>query len=226
MRKTKCIFSNITEPTLNVRLDEFILRLAGAGDLSFVRFYVNGPSVVLGAHQCEELEVNSAYCARNGIKVVRRISGGGTVYHDEGNLNVAFAVNARFLHEKYLEENVRFFANIIKNVLLGFGLDAELGRHNEMLINGKKVSGSASCKKFGGFLFHATLLLNADLEKMKNALCVPKGVLLPPGKRCVRSNRAEVANIYDFKVIERPALMKSICAVFNDAFCNTHGRQG
>ncbi len=225
MRKTKCIFSNITEPALNVRLDEFILRLAGASDLFFVRFYTNSSSVVLGAHQCEALEVNRAYCARNGIKVVRRISGGGAVYHDEGNLNVAFAVNARFLPEKYLAENVRFFAGIIKNVLSSFGLNAELGTHNEVIINGKKVSGSASCKKFGGFLFHATLLLDADLEKMKNALRVSENAVPSPHRRCVRSNRAEVANLYDFKFIERNLIAERICEAFNDAFYAERGKQ-
>ena len=221
MRKTKCIFSSVTEPVLNVRLDEFVLHLAGASELLFVRFYTNSPSVVLGAHQCEALEVNHTYCTQNGIKIVRRISGGGTVYHDEGNLNVAFAVNAHFLPEKYLAENVRFFADIIKDMLLSFGLNAELGKHNEVLINGKKVSGSASCKKFGGFLFHATLLLNADLEKMKNALRVSKGAVPPPGRRCVQSNRAEVANLYDFTFIERRLIMERICDAFNNAFCST-----
>ncbi len=225
MRKTKCIFSGITEPALNVRLDEFTLRLAGASDLLFVRFYTNGPSVVLGAYQCEVLEVNRAYCARNGIKVVRRISGGGAVYHDEGNLNVAFAVNARFLPEKYLAENVRFFAGIIKEVLSSFGLNAEVGTHNEVLVNGKKVSGSASCKKFGGFLFHATLLLDADLEKMKNALRVPEDAVPPPRKRCVRSNRAEVANLYDFKFIERKLITERIYEAFNGAFYEARSKQ-
>jgi lipoate-protein ligase A len=217
MRKTKCIFCNITDPLFNISADRFILRLAGAGDGLFVRFYVNVPSVVLGAHQCEELEVNSAYCRANGIKVVRRISGGGAVYHDEGNLNIAVALNKTLLPEKYIAENVHFFASLLKDALNSFALGAEVGVHNEILINGKKVSGSAACQKYNGFLFHATLLLNADLDKMRRALHVENDTPITH-RRCVRSNRAEVANIYDIKKIDKNTLISRMCDALSSAF--------
>jgi len=93
-------------------------------------------------------------------------------------------------------------------VLKSFGIDGNLGSHNEVFIIDKKVSGCAVSRKCGGFLYHATLLLNTDLEKLKKALTLQKPY--SEDLKYIKSNRSEVMNIYEVKFIDKIELMKAI----------------
>ncbi len=209
MGKLKFIVSRRLNPFFNVRMDEKMLYLVGNDAMNqSVRFYKNRDSVILGRFQCIELEVNEEYCKSNNISVLKRVSGGGAVFHDENNLNVSVYLTDRSMPSKYLIESMKIFSFAIKEALNSFGVPAEIGIHGEVLIYGKKVSGCASAKKFGGFLYHATLLLNVNTEKLRMALSPPKNVKV--NRHCVLSNRAKIINLYDVKVIPEKEIMDSI----------------
>ncbi|MCD6426785.1 MAG: lipoate--protein ligase family protein [Caldisericaceae bacterium] len=210
MKNFKMVISKSTDPFFNTETDEYMLKLAGGGAIPpVIRFYKNSDSVILGRFQCPELEADEEFCAENGIPIIKRISGGGAVFHDLGNLNTAVYIPENLMPAKYVSECMQIFSNAIRNALLKVGFPAETDTHNSVFVNGKKVSGSAGAKKFGGFLFHATLLLNADTEKMKKALN-PKKTYEQVKKRCVKSNRSEIINLYEIKFVREETLINLI----------------
>lgn len=157
-------------------------------DGEFLLLYINRPCVVTGCNQQPEAEADLDWCAREKIPVVRRISGGGTVWHDEGNINWAFTtpVGEAALDRKLLGDVIA--------VLRRMGIEAVEGGRGEIFAggpDGPKISGTASCVKKGRRLFHGTLLFDADLERMSRALAGD------PGKRGrkVASIPASVANV-------------------------------
>ena len=217
MKKLKFIVSRRIDPFFNLKMDEKMLYLVGQGVMDeAVRFYKNSDSVILGKYQCEKLEVNIDYCEANSIPVLRRISGGGTVFHDVNNLNVAIYIKEQSMPSHYIVESMKMFSSAIANALTGLGVYAEVGTHGEVTVNGKKVSGCAAAKKFRGFLYHATLLLNTDRKKLHNAL-TPRKVFIP-GRKYVRSNRAVVINLYDVKFIPENVIIKAIFKSFSSIF--------
>jgi lipoate-protein ligase A len=128
-------------------------------------FYINRPSVIVGRNQQIEAEVNTAYCREQGIEVFRRISGGGAVYQDYGNINYAFVcgkTDASFLDMD--------FAKPIREALHTFGITATTGKRKELLAEGRKISGTASHVTRDRILFHGTLLHRTDLCRMSRAL--------------------------------------------------------
>ncbi len=210
MKNFKLVISKSIDPFFNTAMDEYLLRLAGGRAVPpVVRFYKNRDSVILGKYQCPEIEVNEKYCAENNIPVIKRISGGGAVFHDEGNLNIAIYVSADKMPSVYVRESLIAYSGAVKKAIESFGIETETDERGAIFINGKKVSGCAGAKKFGGFLYHATLLLNADTEKLKKAL-KPEKTEIPQGKRCVRSNRSEVVNLYDVKFVPEKELLLSV----------------
>ncbi|MEF3245339.1 MAG: lipoate--protein ligase family protein [Caldisericaceae bacterium] len=203
------IRSNSTDPEFNIALDEKLLYLVGLGVLpDIVRFYKNSTSVILGRFQCKEFEIDEDYCIIHQIKIVKRTTGGGTVFHDLGNLNISVIVKKETLKSNYILENIHFLSSAIANALKYFNIEASIGKHNEILVGDKKVSGSAAALKYNGFLYHATLLLNSNLEQMKRALTPKKEY--HPGSKCIKSNRASVMNIYELRYINENDLINRI----------------
>jgi len=149
-------------------------------------FYINRPTVVVGSNQSIEAEVDTAYCQQQGIEIVRRISGGGAVYHDLGNINFSFIVGR--IAQTALDHHLldRMIAT-----LQSLGIDAVAGARKEIFVNGKKVSGTAAFVSRDRLLFHGTLLYRSDLNMLRNAL---RGDVSLRGRR-VASVPAEVANI-------------------------------
>lgn len=128
--------------------------------------YVNRPSVIVGRNQAIEAEVDTDYCRKQGIEVVRRISGGGAVYHDRGNINYAFIV-AR--GEEALPDTD--FTKPLRDALRSFGIATTVGARKELLVQGgMKISGTAAHAGRERFLFHGTLLHRTDLRCMSLAL--------------------------------------------------------
>ncbi|MDR3366832.1 MAG: lipoate--protein ligase family protein [Prevotellaceae bacterium] len=130
--------------------------------------YINSPSVIVGRHQTVAAEVDEKFCAENNIPIVRRISGGGAVYHDEGNVNYAFIVNNTD-GALELALDYAFIAPIVA-ALRALGLDAVVGDRKEIRCGGYKVSGTASHVSGSRQLFHGTLLYNTNLQQMERAL--------------------------------------------------------
>lgn len=180
----------ITDPEINLALEEYALRNFGKDD-DYLLFYINAPSIIIGRNQNTLEEINDDYVRNNGIKVVRRMSGGGAVYHDLGNLNFSFIT-------EYKPENLhnfkKFTEPVIK-VLQEMGVNAEMSGRNDILVEGRKISGNAQFSSGKRMFSHGTLLLNSDLNEVTNALNVKMSKIQSKGHKSVRSR---VANIVEF----------------------------
>ncbi|WP_411842225.1 lipoate--protein ligase [Salinicoccus sp. HZC-1] len=182
--------NNITDPMINLAMEEYVLREIPTDD-SYFLFYVNQPSIIIGKNQNTIEEINEPYIKEHGIKVVRRVSGGGAVYHDKGNLNFSFITedDGNSFH------NFSKFTQPIVDALNDMGIPAELSGRNDLEINGKKVSGNAMFSQKGRMFSHGTLMLDSDISEVQNALKVnPKKI----ESKGVKSVRGRVANINDF----------------------------
>ena len=179
-----------TNPKLNLALEEYALRNFSAEN-DYLLFYINEPSIIIGRNQNTLEEVNHKYVEDHNIHIVRRISGGGAVYHDFGNLNFSFITN----HDiKSLNNFKKFTAPVIK-VLNNLGLDAELKGRNDIEVGEKKISGTAQFSTGKRMVSHGTLLLDTDLGEVVKALNVKMSKIQSKGHKSVRSR---VANISEF----------------------------
>ena len=156
---------NIHDPRLNLALEEYCLRYLES-EKDYLIFYVNEPSVIVGRNQNILEEIDYRYVGDNGIRIVRRISGGGAVYHDYGNLN--FSIIKKFNHLSLLNIN-KDLAPLI-TALKKLGVNAKLNDRNGIEINGRKISGNAQFSNTRRILVHGTLLFDTDLDALRNAL--------------------------------------------------------
>ena len=158
---------NEHDPAVNLALEEYVLRNAQT-DEDLLLFYINAPSIIIGRHQNTLEEINRDYVEEHGIHIVRRLSGGGAVYHDLGNLNFSFLTG-------YQPENFRNFKKFTEPViraLAKLGVLAELNGRNDILVDGRKVSGNAQYLSKNRMVSHGTLLFNSDLSHVTGALHV------------------------------------------------------
>ena len=158
---------------MNLAIDEAILDSVLKGRISpTLRFWRNDRSVIVGRFQriCDEVDLD--LCAKEGISVVRRMSGGGTVYQDLGNLNYTIVLTDehRLIKGLGITESYKIFCSWLQRALKLMGLNPEFKPPGNILLNGKKISGSAQLRRRGGVLHHGTLLVNADLNLMKKVL--------------------------------------------------------
>jgi lipoate---protein ligase len=185
----KYIDTDYDVPYMNFALEEYLLTDAPKED--FIFFYIHKPSVIVGRHQNTLEEINKTFVDKEGIIVARRLSGGGAVYHDDGNLNFSFVQTA---HESDMNNFEKFTRPIIK-ALKKIGIQAELSGRNDILIEDRKISGNAQYYKDGRILSHGTLLFNANLAKLSQALNVKELKIQSKG---IKSIQSRVANIIDY----------------------------
>lgn len=180
----------ITDPYINLALEEYVLRNFGEED-TYLLFYINEPSIIIGKNQNSIEEINRDYVEQNGIKVVRRLSGGGAVYHDEGNLNFSFITkdDGNSFH------NFAKFTEPVIKALNKLGVPAELIGRNDLLVNGRKISGNAQFVTKGRMFSHGTLMFDSEIEHVVEALNVSKEKIESKG---IKSIRSRVANISEF----------------------------
>lgn len=179
------IDNHSTDPWFNLAVEEYLFR--NFKEDIFIT-YVNTRSVIIGKHQNPLEEVNSRYLRENNIPLIRRISGGGTVYHDEGNLNYTIIRNT--MDGKQV--NFREYTAPVISFLHKEGVDVYAGEKNEIRTGEYKVSGNAEHVFKNRVLHHGTLLFSADLEMMSACLERPAAEI---NSRAVQSNRATVANL-------------------------------
>jgi lipoate-protein ligase A len=180
----------INDASINLAIEEYLLRNIEP-DEDILLFYINAPSIIIGRHQNTIEEINQPYVEAHNIRVVRRLSGGGAVYHDLGNLNFSFITqNAR--------ENVhnfRKFTEPVIKALQEMGVPAELSGRNDILADGRKISGNAQYITTRRMFNHGTLLFNSDLSHVQDALNVKQSKIVSKG---IKSVRSRVANISEF----------------------------
>jgi lipoate-protein ligase A len=176
----------LDDPYTNLAIEEHLLRNVSLPDPLFF-LYSNRPAVITGRNQNIFQEVDPAYLKTNGIHLLRRLSGGGTVYHDLGNLNFAFITKGK--------EDLHKFAKVtapIIRALNDLGLDAELKGKSDIFAAGKKISGNAQYASGGRMISHGTLLFNADLKTLGKAIR-PRQARIET--KAVPSVRSQVVNI-------------------------------
>ena len=179
--------SGWTNPAMNLALEQYAFdTLALDGDLFML--WRNHDAVIVGSHQNTAAEVNLTYAEQNGIEVVRRLSGGGAVFHDLGNLNFTFIVNEK--SAEFLD--IGQFSTQIVNALKSIGLQTELSGRNDITLGGAKFSGTAGYYRDGRFMHHGTLLFDTDFDKMTEVLRVSDDKIVSKG---VSSVRDRVTNI-------------------------------
>jgi len=164
----KLIFSEFDTAVYNLALEEYLL-INETEDILLL--YINKPAVIIGCNQVVQNEVDLVFCERNNIPVIRRISGGGAVFHDSGNLNYSFILN-RDVQKSSLSDE--FLLPIIE-VLGKINVEVTVGKRKDLWLNGNfKVSGTASHVTKSKELHHGTLLFNTDLKQLESVLAVSK----------------------------------------------------
>jgi lipoate-protein ligase A len=183
-----CIHLKNTDPFFCLAAEEYLLK--NFSDDIFM-LWQSENTVVVGKHQNLLAEINYPFVRENKITVARRISGGGTVFHDAGNVNFTFIKNVK----SPAEISFKMFTEPVVEALAKLGITATTSGRNDLLIEGKKISGNAEHIYKNRVLHHGTLLYNSDLKNLGQAIKVV------PGKyesKAVQSNRSPVANISSF----------------------------
>ena len=170
-----------TDPCYNLAFEQYILEHKRDGD--WLLLWQNDKTVVIGLNQNAEEELNSGYVAENGVKVVRRMTGGGAVYHDLGNLNYSFITGLGDAERFTLEKFTRPVCQALKRL----GIDAAVGGRNDIMVNGKKVSGVAQRICGNRILHHGTLLFDSDLIAMAAALLTDRSKFISKSAKSVHS---------------------------------------
>lgn len=186
----KVMQSPYKNPFINLAIEDYFLR--GDVALPILFFYVNRPSVVLGRFQNPWLETNLPYLAKNNIWLVRRQSGGGCVYHDEGNLNWSFIVPEGMIDRKKHVE-------LLREAFLKADIKLQVSPRHDLWLEDmqgewKKIAGSAYKQTKHASFHHGTMLVNSDLLKLKECL---KETFIPKVSKSIPSVRSKVMNLQE-----------------------------
>ena len=183
----RLIFSKSNYAPLNLATEEFLLK---GQDVDIIYLYINAPCIIVGRKQNTLSEINHDYVTQNAIPVVRRLSGGGAVYHDMGNLNFCFIIR----NVKNKDQDFSRYTMPVVNFLQGLGVNAVLEGRNDLTIDGKKFSGNAKYFSDKNMLQHGTILFSASLGELSKALKVDSAKF---NDKAVKSIQARVTNIYE-----------------------------
>ncbi|MEG8976019.1 lipoate--protein ligase [Priestia megaterium] len=178
------------DPRINLAIEEYALKHLDINE-TYLLFYINEPSIIIGKNQNTIEEINTKYVEDQQIHVVRRLSGGGAVYHDKGNLNFSFITkdDGNSFH------NFKKFTEPVVEALKKLGVNAELSGRNDLMAEGRKISGNAQFSTKGRMFSHGTLLFDSEIENVVSALRVKKDKIESKG---IKSIRNRVANISEF----------------------------
>lgn len=181
------IQSSSTNPYYNLALEEYIFEYMDRHREYFM-LWQNANTIVVGKYQNTIEEINQSFVDKYGIRVVRRLSGGGAVYHDLGNLNFTFVAGSREQPEFDFEK----FALPVVETLKKFGIHAQMNGRNDISIDGKKICGNSQYAKKGRVLHHGCIMLDSNLQNVSEALKVNAAKF---ESKSVKSVRARVTTI-------------------------------
>ena len=180
-------------PYYNLAFEEYVF--LNCKDDDYLILWQNENTIVYGLNQNPLVEINKEEADKHGINLVRRSTGGGTVYHDLGNLNFSYITDYNNGEKSAYE----FFLSPIIDAFKSIGLEIEVKGRNDMVLDGKKISGSAQRLKDGRILHHGTLLINSDLERIQSVLNVSREKIESKG---IKSVKSRVTNIQEY--VEEP----------------------
>ena len=187
MKKTVYIEVSTTDPAFNLALEEYVFEKMPR-DREYFLTWRNDNAIIVGRHQNTAAEINEEFVKEKNIKVVRRLSGGGAVYHDLGNLNFTFIVDA----QPGQKVDLRKFCQPIADTLCALGAKAEVDGRNDILIDGMKVSGNAQYVRQGRVMHHGTILFDSDMTVLSQALRPDPAKAQAKGVKSVRSRVTNV----------------------------------
>lgn len=183
-----CIDLETSDPHFALAVEEVLLKKRTS---DYFLIYINQPSVIIGKHQPAHREINTKFITENNIPVLRRISGGGTVYHDEGNINFTFICNS----SAGQQIDFRKYTEPVISYLRSLGVNAVLGDKNDIRIGEFKISGNAEHVHHERVLHHGTILFSSELGNLRNSIRTDKSAYTSKG---VASNSASVRNLSDY----------------------------
>ena len=193
---TKTLLMMMTSESINPAYNLALEEVLCSSDHELFMLWQNEPSVILGRFNDINQCVNMDICREQNIHIIRRNSGGGAVYHDLGNINYSFVLNDDRAY------TLAYFAEVFMKLLRNIGINGELTfTHNDILLDGAKISGTAQYHHNGRILHHGTLLFESDLDM------IPR-VLRRSGKVTnIRPRLKRYVNIHDFMI----ALCENLC---------------
>jgi lipoate-protein ligase A len=209
------IESRSTDPYYNLALEQYVFdRLDHCAD--YCMLWQNHNTIVIGKHQNTVEEINAAFIKERGITVVRRLSGGGAVYHDQGNVNFTFITSAE--HNAAIDFEA--FCRPIQAALRSFGVRAEFSGSNDITVDGKKISGNAQYSKHGRVMHHGTILYDCNLDTLEQALTPAQDKIQSKG---IASIRSRVTNVRPY--MERDMPTGEFLAALQAHLCNAFAMQ-
>ena len=203
----------ITDPRINLAIEEYALRTMDIEKDSFLLFYINQPSIIIGKNQNTIEEINTDFVEQNGIIPVRRLSGGGAVYHDLGNLNYSFLTK----DDGESFRNFKKFTQPVIDALAKMGVEAELSGRNDILAGGKKISGNAQYSTRGRMFSHGTLMFNTEIDAVVSALKVSKEKIESKGIKSIRSRVTNIVDLMDNPMTIEEFRLELLASIFGGA---------
>ena len=186
-------------------MEEYVARETDVRDAFFI--WQVEPSVIFGRNQLIENEVNIGYCKRNGVRMFRRKSGGGCVYADKSNMMLSFITSSDYVCLTYNR-----YIMMVVEALRKIGIDARANGRNDIMIEGRKVSGNAFYHIPGRSIVHGTMLYDTDMRNMTACITPDDEKLLSKGVKSVRQHIALLKDYTTMSLDEiRESIIKSIC---------------
>ncbi|MBR6271265.1 MAG: lipoate--protein ligase [Lachnospiraceae bacterium] len=178
------------DPRFNLALEQYVFDEMDRSQTYFM-LWQNAPSIIIGKNQSAAAEIDGDYVRSRGIPVVRRLSGGGAVYHDLGNLNFTFITD----HDETAGIDLVPFCRIVTDALMTYGVEAQVSGRNDITVDGRKISGNAQYVREGRVMHHGCILFDTDLTVLGRALRPDRAKIRSKG---IDSVASRVANLSEF----------------------------